>query len=229
MNDQIPQTFQANFGVLNEKDFQKLTNIHVLVIGVGGIGGNLVNGLIRLGVQHVTLVDFDTFDATNLNRQLFSHMETINYPKCTIIQQELLKINPNLLIRSFSSRIQEIGEEEFYDVDYIMDAVDDIPTKLYIEDLATELDIPVLHGSCAGWYAQVGWIMPGKNVLHKLYQNQEKGIEQELMNPPFAPSATASYMVSEFLKMIQQSPNTVINELLLIDLDNNELHRLKPE
>ncbi len=222
MREQMKQ-FSKNFGVMDQKDYQVLKSKRVLVVGLGGLGGNLCNLLVRLGLHQLMLVDFDRYDTTNLNRQLFSNHNTINEYKVDIIKEELLKINPNATIDKSISKIQDIPTSELKVYDYIIDTVDNPISKIYLSELGRKLNIPVLHGACAGWYGQVGWILPGNTLIEQTYINDEQGLEKDLMNPSFTPSAIASVMVSEFLKKIQNSDKTTTNQFLLVDLYNNQI------
>ena len=213
--------FSQNMGILTEKEVLKLQSLNVLVVGLGGLGGNVVNGLIRLGITSFALIDFDTFDTSNLNRQLFSNHDTIGMHKCDVVKKEITKIYPKCKVKTYIERVQSIPLESFESIDYIIDAVDNLGSKKYIATLGKELNIPVLHGACAGWYGQVGWIMPGCNLIEELYLDSANGLEKELLNPSFTPSVIAGYMVSEFVKLIKKSDIVIMNELLLIDLYNN--------
>jgi molybdopterin/thiamine biosynthesis adenylyltransferase len=195
----------------------------VLIIGLGGLGGYIVNGLVRLGVHNLTLVDFDSFDESNLNRQLFSKRNNIGHSKVDVTKKEIYLINPKCEVTSINKRIQDIEFEKFGNYDYIIDAVDNIESKIYISKLGTKLNIPVLHGACAGWYGQVGWMLPNCYLISDLYENKQFGMEKELSNPPFAPAFIGAVMVSEFLKMSLNSDTLVYNELILVDLYNNTI------
>ena len=96
-------------------------------------------------------------------------------------------------------------------------------SKKYIQDISLKLDTYVLHGACGGWYGQVGWISPSNSLLIDLYEENKEGLEKDLKNPSFTPSVVSSFMVSEFLKMIQNSNDIILDELLLIDVKNNTL------
>jgi molybdopterin-synthase adenylyltransferase len=222
-NKYIKKQFIENFGVLNEKEFNTIKNAKIAIIGLGGLGGNVANELVRLGAENLNLIDYDRFEETNLNRQLFSNISNIGDYKVDIIKAELLKINPNCIIEVNKSRIQDLDIDILNKYDFIIDAVDNPQTKIFISELGTKLNIPVLHGACAGWYGQVGWILPGSKLIKGIYGNEKQGIEQELKNPSFTPSAVASIMVAEFLKYIKKSDKTVINQVLLIDLLNNTI------
>ncbi len=223
MNNNIPAQFQRNMGIMTKNDYVNITESSVAIIGLGGLGGNIANLLVRLGVRELTLVDFDLFDETNLNRQLFSNHETIGNSKIEVIKKQLVLINPDCAITIFKTRIEELDISSLKDINYLIDAVDHPQTKIYISQLGNTLHIPVLHGACAGWYGQVGWILPGCTLIEEMYQHKLPGLEENLHNPSFTPSVIASVMASEFVKMIQHSDQTTINSLLLVDVYNHSI------
>lgn len=216
----VPLRYEMNMGVLTKKDLDKLQRAKVAVVGLGGLGGHVVNQLVRLGLKHITLIDFDQFSESNLNRQLFATMKSIGQYKVNVVSKALKEINPDLMIEVYLNRVQDLKD---LSVDYLIDCVDNTETKIYLSQLSKQLNVPLLHGSCGGWYGQVGWISPQCSLIEMLYQNEEKGLENALLNPPFIVNVVASYMVSEFVKMIKDQSKTVFDELLLIDLDNNVL------
>lgn len=213
--------YQASNGIVSEDLLQTFQNIKVLIVGCGGLGGNVANQLVRLGVKNLTLVDFDCFDESNLNRQLFSTEETIGKNKADVIKHALQKIDSASSIQTHKQHIEDLADDIYSDIDYIIDCVDSIPSKIYLNKISTTKTIPLLHGACAGWYGQVGWIEPGSTLLIDLYQDSEIGIEKTLKNPPFAPSVTASYMIAEFVKYLDDPTSSTVNELLFIDVKNN--------
>ena len=215
-----PERYESNLGVLSDEDILQIQDITVTIVGLGGLGGNVANQLVRLGVKRWILIDFDRFSMSNLNRQLFSTIDVLGRRKVEVVSQELLRIDPTIVIELHASHVEELNNIE---TDYLIDCVDDPKTKRYLAHLASELHVPLLHGSCGGWYGQVGWILPGCTLLDDIYKNDQAGLEQTLRNPSFTPAVVASYMVSEFVKMVQKNPDTVVNELLLIDLFNNTL------
>jgi len=214
---------KMNSGILSLDDQELLSNCRVLLVGCGGIGGYLANHLVRLGLGHLTLVDFDRFETTNLNRQLFSSTMTVEKYKANVLQEELLKVNPLADINTIIDRIENIPETIFFQIDYVLDALDSGPSKIALSRLAQRLGVPLLHGSCGGWYGQFGWIYPNSSVLEEIYETKQPGLEQSLMNPSFAPASVASFMASEFVKMIQHDPTVAHTKLTLIDLKTNAI------
>lgn len=214
----MKQPFEKNFGIIDQDTFKRLQSIRILIVGLGGLGGHIANNLVRLGVLHLHLVDQDVFDITNLNRQLFSSYETIGHAKTTVVKKALLAINPDAEITTHQVRIQDLDTQWFDRIDLVVDAVDDIATKRDLEQLASQHDIPLLHGAIAGWYGQIGLIMPGSNLLHDLYQDKNQGLEHTLGSPTFTPAVVASLMTSEFVKYMMGLEQALINQIMMIDL-----------
>jgi len=214
----IPDKYRMNMGVLSGSDLNKIQQIQVIVVGLGGLGGYFVNQLIRLGVLKMTLIDFDYFSESDLNRQLFSNTLNVGDFKVDVIAKELEIISPEVSIKRIKKRAQEI---DYISGDYIIDCTDNKETKIFLSKLSNKLNIPLLHGACGGWYGQVGWINPSCTLIEELYGDEETGLEKILLNPPFIVNTVASIMTSEFVKMIKNDPHVVIDELLLIDLLDN--------
>lgn len=216
--------FIKNMGVLSREAMDHLMSCHVMIVGLGGLGGHVANHLVRLGVQHLSLVDSDRYVLSNLNRQLFSTQADIGDYKVNVVCRGLKQINPDLVITSYRNDIRRVDPEWFETPDYMIDCTDNPETKRYLHELSKRWQIPVLHGACAGWYGQVGWITPQATLIEELYENDRPGLEEDLLNPSFTPAMLAGVMVSEFAKMIS-GLDPVVDELLLIDLLNNEMHR----
>lgn len=225
----MEKRYQKHLGILTEEQLQEIQSTSILLVGCGGIGGHIADQLVRFGVSNITIVDYDLFETSNLNRQLFCTEDTIGSYKVDILHRELYLINSTCNIVTIQKRIEEVPEDIYQTIDLIIDAVDSPRTKVYLSKQASTYNIPLLHGACAGWYGQVAWIEPGCTLLEDLYQESETGLEKTLENPSFAPSVTASYMISEFVKHIINPALATSNELLLIDLFNNILASTKEE
>ncbi|MBU1141197.1 MAG: ThiF family adenylyltransferase [Firmicutes bacterium] len=214
--------FQDNLGILSIKDYNQIKKSHILLVGLGGLGGYIAHGLVRLGVESLILVDFDIFQLSNLNRQLFSNHLNLNLNKTAVIKQALLEINPNVKITIYTQKIETIDIEVFRDIDIIIDGVDDIFVKCYLEKLGVALNKPLLHGAIGGWYGQLGFIMPGSNLLSELYGKNHHGIEKTLKSPTFTPAIVANMMIGEFVKFVIGDSHTLINQIMMIDLLNHD-------
>jgi len=118
--------------LFKEEGLEKLKNANVLVVGLGGVGSFAAEFLARAGVGKMTIVDGDTVDITNINRQLPALHSTIGEPKVHIVGNRLMDINPELnltRIEEFLSpeRTHEVVTEEY---DYVLDCIDSITPKI---------------------------------------------------------------------------------------------------
>ena len=98
---------QRNIGFVSEKEQELLRGAHVFVCGVGGMGGACLQALVRAGIGGVTLADFDVFEVSNLNRQVFANLDTVGVGKVDATVSQLLRINPNLVIQTLGAEWPE--------------------------------------------------------------------------------------------------------------------------
>lgn len=136
--------------VIGDEAFKKLQNAHVLVFGLGGVGGYVCEALVRAGVKHFTIVDNDVVQESNLNRQIIALESTIGQKKVDAMKQRMLQIREDCVIhcRDLFYLPDTVSNELFENVDYIVDAIDTISAKIDLVLKAQELSIPLI--SCMG-------------------------------------------------------------------------------
>ena len=216
------EQYSRNMGIMNHNEFQIIRNTKVLLIGVGGLGGYIASSLVRLGVNEITIIDFDNFETSNLNRQIFSTNKTLNMSKVEVTKQKLYEINPKVLINTISNKYDDSVTESLYKgIDIVFDAVDNIETKLLIEKHCSIYNKPLIHGAIGGWYGQLGILFPNAYLLRDIYKDKTKGIEDSLKSPTFIPGIVGNMMVSEFIKFIL-AKDSLINKILFIDVLDHE-------
>ncbi len=133
--------------LIGEKNTRKLINSSVIIFGLGGVGGFTIESLARAGVGNITLVDFDTIDITNLNRQIIATHKSIGKNKTTLFKERILDINPNANVNVFTTRITKDNARELFlnsNYDYIIDAIDTVSSKLALIETSKEKDIPII-------------------------------------------------------------------------------------
>lgn len=106
-----------NIGFVSEEEQTRLKNSRIFIPGVGGMGGTALACLARCGIEHFIISDVDVFEVSNLNRQIFSNMETMGKSKAESAKQQLLNINPQI-------QIQVYTQNWLADLDHILDQVD---------------------------------------------------------------------------------------------------------
>lgn len=118
--------------LLGKDNLEKLNNSHVLIVGLGGVGGYVAEQICRAGVGKLTIIDGDIVDKTNKNRQLIALESTMGKSKANILKERLLDINPNLIIDARNEYMTGEMMEELLkkDFDYVVDAIDTLDPKV---------------------------------------------------------------------------------------------------
>lgn len=219
--------YKRNKNMISDKEQKKLSNSKVCVLGCGGLGGYVIEFLVRIGVGFITAVDGDCFDITNLNRQLLATENNIGKCKATEASKRAKKVNSEVEVKAVCEFINEENEINILQGhDIIIDALDDIKTRKRVQRVAKEMKIPLIHGAIAGWYGQVCTIMPGEDLLDYLYQtSRSHGEEEKLGNPSFTPALVASIEVAEAIKVMLSKREVLKKEVIYIDLLDGEIQR----
>ena len=138
--------------MLGERGVEKLKAARVIIFGVGGVGGHAVEAIARAGVGKIDLVDPDTVGVTNLNRQLIATEKTLGMPKVEAMRERILEINPSCLVTTYQIFYSEETECEIdlSGYDYIVDAIDSIPSKLLLAKKAKDEGIRIISSMGAG-------------------------------------------------------------------------------
>lgn len=214
------ERYLRNMDMLSQEENDHLKDCKVCVIGCGGLGGYIIEMLGRLGVGSITAVDGDVFEPSNLNRQLLSDEDALGKNKALKAKERMLLVNPLITVAPIMENFtKENGKEILRGHHVIVDALDNIPSRMLLQEFAETLNIPFVHGAIAGWYGQVSTILPGDQTLHKIYpQKNNKGIEQSLGNPSFTPALVASIQVSEVLKILIKRGSLLRKKILSINL-----------
>lgn len=137
--------------LIGKEKIEKLQNSKVAIFGIGGVGSYVVEGLARAGIGNFILIDKDIVSVTNINRQIIATTKTIGKPKVEIAKERILEINPLAKVEIFQ---EFFGVEniklfnKIKDVDYIVDAIDTISSKIELIVNANNNNIPII--SCMG-------------------------------------------------------------------------------
>ena len=137
--------------LIGSDNIEKLKNSNVIVFGLGGVGGATVEALVRAGIGNLSIVDFDTVDKTNLNRQIITTQSVIGKPKVEVAKDRILSINPNINLTIYNKKFFKENIDLFFKdkkYDYIVDAIDLVTAKLDLIEFATKSKTPII--SCMG-------------------------------------------------------------------------------
>ena len=138
--------------LFGEEAMQKLASSSVIVFGIGGVGGNIAESLVRSGIGSITLVDNDTVDISNINRQIFATEDCVGMAKTKSAYKRLKNINPKCDIKLINMFYQpETADKiDFSEYDYIADAIDTVSGKLAIIENACKTGTPVISSMGTG-------------------------------------------------------------------------------
>lgn len=142
--------FLRNQILFFDKDLSKLANLKVIIFGVGGVGGQVVEMLARSGIENLTLVDFDRVNITNINRQIIALESTIDKLKVEVFKDRILDINPNANVTIFPIVYDENHLINLNDYDYIIDAIDQVSSKILLIKEAYKAKVKIISAMGAG-------------------------------------------------------------------------------
>ncbi len=138
--------------LLGRGGIERLGRARVAVFGVGGVGGYAVEALARSGVGSLLLIDSDTVSVSNINRQIIATESTVGRYKTEVMRERVLDINPEARIDTLNLFFSEdtAAQIDLSGVDYIIDAIDSLSTKVLLISLAKEKEIPIISAMGAG-------------------------------------------------------------------------------
>lgn len=138
--------------LLGSDNMEKLKNSHVIIFGVGGVGGYVVEALARSGVGTLTLVDNDVVAESNINRQIIATTKTVGRSKVEAAKERVLEINPDAAVNACQMfYLPETAEQfDFKQYDYVVDAIDTVSGKIALVLEAKKCGVPIISSMGAG-------------------------------------------------------------------------------
>ena len=142
--------FERTENLIGKENLEKLKTKKVAVFGIGGVGSFVVEGLARAGIENFILVDNDTISISNINRQIHSNYNTVGKYKVDEMTKRILDINPNIKVESLKIFFKDENDINFLDIDYIVDAIDSVSSKINLIKIAKRLEIPIISSMGTG-------------------------------------------------------------------------------
>lgn len=146
----MKNSFSREIPLIGKNGFNKLQSASVIIFGVGGVGSYAVEALARAGVGAITIVDNDTVDRTNINRQLIALNSTIGQDKVTVSKNRILDINPDCKVTAIKEFFDETSTIDLTEYDYIIDAIDSVKSKLFLAEMAVKNNIKIISSMGTG-------------------------------------------------------------------------------
>ncbi len=226
--------------IIPDWDQNKLNNAHVLILGVGAIGSYVATNLVLSGVGHLILVDFDTIEESNLNRQLLYTDDDIGKNKALIASEKLKILNPYIKIDYFQDKMENLPIKLIKNVSLIASCLDTFPGRRYANSLALRENVPMVSGGMYAFLGNVQTIIPNKTACFecqplisqdKLSQActpigaaRKKHIvkeEPKLPSVSTLSSIIGGLMSQEILKILLKIGNPINNYLFYDGLNNS--------
>jgi molybdopterin/thiamine biosynthesis adenylyltransferase len=158
------QAFRRNIGWVSKEEQKVISNTTIAVGGLGGVGGDEIIGLARMGFQKFHIADLDHFDLSNFNRQAGATVDTIGRAKATVISEQLKSINPNIELKVFADGINDSNVDLFLDgVDVYVDSLDlfALHARSLVFERAYDKGIPALTAAPLSMGVSFLCFMPG--------------------------------------------------------------------
>jgi adenylyltransferase/sulfurtransferase len=157
------ELYSRQLMMIGEDGQDKLKGATVLVAGCGGLGSPILNYLAVAGIGHIRLIDKDTVERSNLNRQILHWHRDIGKSKSQSAEEKLAELNPNINLEAFNKEINADNADELVQgVDIIVDALDNYDTRVLLNRAAIRQFVPLVHGAVHGFHGQLTTIIPGK-------------------------------------------------------------------
>jgi len=217
----LPMRYMRNLGTVGWEGQFALLQSTVGIVGVGGLGGWIIEALARMGVGRIIAIDGDVFEENNLNRQAFCREADLGRPKVEAARQRVAEVNTAVEVVAHHQRVDEEQMVRLLQgAQVVVDALDALPTRLALQRAARRLNVPMVHGAVAGYVGQVMTILPEDAGLYGLYGGDrvpEHGIEAQWGNPAATPMMVAAWQVQEVVKLLTGRGELLRHRLLFMD------------
>lgn len=222
--------YERNMNALSKEECSILFSSRVCIVGCGGLGGYILEMLGRLGVGHMTAIDGDVFDETNLNRQILSNEAVLGQNKALIAAERMKTVNSNVRVTPVMDFLDhENCSELLAGHDIVIDALDNVSTRRLLAEGCAALGMPLIHGAISGWCAQVTVLPPGSCAFKLLYPSTLDDLKSTQGNPSFTPALAASIEVAEAVKVLCGKDVPLVGKLLSVNMLTNEYQLIELE
>lgn len=220
-----PEPYIRHRDVLTTDQQLLLLDSSVAVIGCGGLGGQVFEELIRLGVGLIIVVDPDRFAPHNLNRQLLCTMDELGRYKVDAAVRRAKAVNPAVSAIGVRSAFSAWAHPQLGEARVVIDCLDSVADRIELANYCRSAAIPLVHGAVVGWWGQVG-LQRDEALLERIYPRRPAG---ENDAPPSVLACTvatvASLQVAEALKLLLGLNSELVDSWKLIDLKTCEVEQ----
>lgn len=195
----------------------------VFIAGLGGLGGYLLEHMLRLGPAFIRAADGDVFDESNLNRQLLSAPSLLGRGKAELAAERARLVAPGLSFEAVSEFLTEGNCDRLLSGCVVaLDGLDNVRSRLVLEAGCARLGIALVHGAIGGPFLEAGTVPPGSGMLSRLYP----GGKEPKKLPGLSPTAAvcAGIQAAEAEKLLRGERPPLWGRLLMANLDIMEFN-----
>ena len=216
--------YERNIPALCEEECARLRARRAAVIGCGGLGGHLIELLVRVGVGHLRVVDGDVFEPSNLNRQLYSAPALLGCSKAKTAAERVRRVNPEIAVEAIDCFLtRENARALIAGCDAVLDALDSIESRRILAEACAAEKIPYIYGAVSGWVAQAAISMPADDLIARLYP--DGAVLQSKSVLSFTPALCASVQAALCVKLLTGRP-VESGKLFYFDLLHQEFEAI---
>ena len=217
-----------DFGIEGQ---EKLLNSKVFIVGVGGLGNQILLHLSSLGVGEFGIADIDVIQLSNLPRQVLYGENDLGHNKVETATKRILEKNKDVKINTFNVLVTDFNSKElFKGYDLVIEATDDIKTKFVVEDACKALGIPFIVSGVNGYQGQVMLVnKKSKYSFKSLFSELPTSIEENKAVFPLAVSLVSDVTSDLAVKELLNSGEDVIDKLITVDANKIEIKKYRFE
>lgn len=221
----LPERYRRNTRTISLADQAVLLDSRVALVGLGGLGGYVLESLARIGVGRIYAAEGDAFEASNLNRQLLSEERWLGVSKAAPAKERIPRINSAVELETIEAFLDENTVGPFLEnVDLVVDCLGGLDFRAPLQHAAAVAGIPMVTAAVAGWCGYVGAVAPGAPGPADLLP-RTGGVEDELGTPPPTVMLAASLQARECVRILLGG--AVEPSILLFDLNDSTFETIR--
>lgn len=214
----MPERYSRNMTTFSQSEQEKLFASKAAVVGLGGLGGHLLDSLARSGVGHIVACDGDIFEPSNLNRQLLSTEGSLGQSKAETAYELIRIVNPAVFLDVKAEFLEGEGFDDFIKgADVVVDCLGGLEHRVQLKDSAAKLGIPLVTASVAGMAGIVSTVYPGDTSPADFF-GDKKGFEEILGTPISAILTAVGVQSAEVLKILSGKGAGLAGKAFMFDL-----------
>lgn len=214
--NEMPLRYQRNGQCLTPTDQAILTRAHVVLVGCGGLGGHVLESLVRTGVGRITACDPDIFEPSNANRQLLATTRTMGRLKAQAAQARAGEINPLVEVTAVP---EEVTPDRLLGARVVADCLGGPRHRHALQTMAIQAGVPLVSAAVSGWNVLVASTWPGEPGLGEFMSTGVGPSTEQLQgNPCPAVALAASLQATELIHILLGIPSALRGNLMMADL-----------